>query len=262
MCGTETDLTFEHIPPQKALNSRRAKIYTGDECLSLMVGKDGRVPWNADGLHYVNQQSGMGMYSLCSDCNNNTGALYGRDYIDFAIGIHGVLKHLNALPGMNINLKGIEIYPLKIIKQVISMFLSINRLYFDESLRNFVMDKESTIFDKEKYKVFMYFICSGVQKLVPYMVKGQSTEKGFIKTGLSEITTYPLGFILLIDSPAAYNINCTEITNFCDCKYDSKYKYDCTVPVHECNTLLPLDFRSKSEILRCRDDNQNEQYEP
>ena len=31
MCGKETELTFEHLPPIKANNSNRAKTIVGDE---------------------------------------------------------------------------------------------------------------------------------------------------------------------------------------------------------------------------------------
>lgn len=255
LCKKETNLTFEHIPPRGALNSQRTKIYTGDESFSLMIGADGRLPWETDGLRYKNQQSGMGLYSLCSQCNNMTGTNYGNEYIKFATGIYYLIKELDPNSNDFIEIKGIEFYPLRFIKQVVSMFLSINNGFFDDSLRDFVLNKESTFFNQKKYKIFLYFVCDGAQRLLPYTVKGVLGENNFTVIGASEITTYPLGFVLLVDPPESYDFAFTDITEFCDCCYDQKKKYDMVVPVYKANSLIPFDFRSKDEILQCIDDN-------
>ena len=55
ICGKEDELTFEHIPPRKAFNWHRAKIYNGYEALSKSQGEPAR---------YDNSQQGMGKYSL------------------------------------------------------------------------------------------------------------------------------------------------------------------------------------------------------
>lgn len=255
LCGNENNLTYEHIPPRKAFNSQGAKLVTGEEVFKLLASEDGREPWNADGLFYCNQQSGMGTYSLCAKCNNDTGSFYGHEYIKFAICAHEAMKKFIPTPGKVIGIKGIEIYPLRIIKQVMSMFISINRGCFDESVRTFVMDKDSTFINKKMYRVFMYFVCDGIQKLVPKMITGEFGEGGSEPMCCSEITAYPLGFVLLHNSPITARVRGVEITDFCDCKYDEKHKYEIFVPVYETHTLLPLDYRSKSEIVHCYDEN-------
>ena len=65
ICGTYGKLTFEHIPPESALNKGRAKVYTGDDAIKQYTGEKSR---------YLSLQQGMGKYSLCESCNNNTGA--------------------------------------------------------------------------------------------------------------------------------------------------------------------------------------------
>ena len=128
------------------------------------------------------------------------------------------------------------------------MFLSINTLK-DDSLRDFVRNKDSMNFDKNKYKVFMYFFCAGAQKLLPLTGMGKITTGGFITLHLSEITTYPLSFILVLNSKNNYDTKCLDITEFSDFEYSQKKTYDMAVPVYETNTLFPLDFRSKKEII-------------
>ena len=80
LCGKIERLTFEHIPPQSAYNAKPAKPVSGK---ALLLKKDG-LPWELDGLKYENQQSGMGLYSLCKKCNNITGRWYGDAYRSFA----------------------------------------------------------------------------------------------------------------------------------------------------------------------------------
>ena len=85
LCGAETQLTFEHIPPRCAFNNHPAKSYSGDELIKTIAGEK-RKPWDLSGLKYSNDQKGFGMYSLCSKCNSYTGKYYGNEYKKFAYG--------------------------------------------------------------------------------------------------------------------------------------------------------------------------------
>ena len=49
ICGTYGKLSFEHIPPEGALNHGKAKIYTGDEVLKRYRGEKSK---------YQSQQEG------------------------------------------------------------------------------------------------------------------------------------------------------------------------------------------------------------
>ena len=71
ICGKHCKLTFEHIPPRDALNKGPARMMSGDELIKKYRGEQSR---------YRNQQKGMGRYSLCSSCNNNTGQWYAPAY--------------------------------------------------------------------------------------------------------------------------------------------------------------------------------------
>ena len=39
ICGRYGKLTFEHIPPKKALNSKKAMVYQGEEALKKYIQK-------------------------------------------------------------------------------------------------------------------------------------------------------------------------------------------------------------------------------
>lgn len=80
LCGKERKLTFEHIPPRSAFNNTPIKPVNGIDVLK----DNGRMPWDISGLKYENQQKGFGLYSLCQQCNNTTGRLYGNSYADLS----------------------------------------------------------------------------------------------------------------------------------------------------------------------------------
>ena len=72
ICGREGKLTFEHIPPHKASNGFPLKLYN--------VGKY----ITENNARYSSLQNGAGAWTLCSSCNNLTGAWYGNAYVEFA----------------------------------------------------------------------------------------------------------------------------------------------------------------------------------
>jgi hypothetical protein len=76
ICGEQTDLTFEHVPPECAFNDKPF-IYT-----TLMEGMD--IGPN-DPLKGTLQRKGMGAYTLCGRCNNQTGKWYGDAFGKWAV---------------------------------------------------------------------------------------------------------------------------------------------------------------------------------
>lgn len=46
--------------------------------------EDKKIPENLEGLKYKQMQKGKGKYSLCTNCNNNTGSWYGEAYCNFS----------------------------------------------------------------------------------------------------------------------------------------------------------------------------------
>lgn len=252
LCKKECELTFEHIPPRAAFNSSPIKPVSGME---LMKDSE-RMPWETDGLHYFNQQQGMGMYSLCASCNNNTGTWYGDAYTDFARRIHYLLS--NDLPSEANSLEIMNIYPLKIIKQVFSMFCSVNRNYEDshfDSLRAFVLDKDLVGLDKSKFAVYMYITRSSVKRYAPMSVIISGIGDKIETALVSEITAYPFGFVLLFDPENVTNEFGVDITGFADCKFDNKATVKMPLCIKEMNDIFPTLYRSKEEIIKCVEEN-------
>ena len=253
LCRNACQLTFEHIPPRAAFNSTPARPVSGEK----LFHDDNRMPWDTEGLFYSNQQQGMGKYSLCKNCNNNTGAWYGDSYITFSRIVHSVLKDVIDEKHSGFGIK--EVYPLRIIKQVLSMFCSINNVEDERinTLREFVLNKEATGLDRSKYKVCLYLTRSKLMKYAPISVVLRSSERGVESMALSEITAYPLGLILYFNPTDTWVYDGIDITSFSDCKYDAIATVEMPLCILEMNDVFPTFFRTKEDIVHYVESNKN-----
>lgn len=250
LCRRECELTFEHIPPRVAFNSMPTKPVSGEK----LLGND-RMPWDTTGLKYTNQQKGMGRYSLCSKCNNDTGSWYGDDYKIVAQVVHSILSEPIDPKYQGFGIRAI--HPLRFLKQVLSMFCSINNFEDEriDTLRRFVTDKDAVGLDTSKYKVCMYLTRSKLMKYAPLSVIVKMKESVFESMALSEITAYPLGFILYFDPTDTFDYNGVDITHFADCKFDDIADIQMPLCIYEMNDFFPTYYRSKEEIQDCINEN-------
>lgn len=250
LCRKECELSFEHIPPRSAFNSTPSRPVTGIGLLD-----DNRMPWDTSGLRYTNQQQGMGRYSLCPKCNNDTGSWYGDDYKNIARIVHSILSKPIDPKYQGFGIR--NIYPLRFIKQVLSMFCSINN-FEDERIdviRRFVIDKDAVGLDKSKYKVCMYLTRSTLMKYAPLSVILRMGETTCESMALSEITAYPLGFVLYFDPTDTFRYDGLDITHFSDCRFDDVTDIQMPFCIYEMNDIFPTYYRSKKEIRDCIDSN-------
>lgn len=250
LCGEETELTFEHIPPQKANNNNSAHAIVGDTLIEHICST--KQPWDLSELKYKNMQRGMGGYTLCERCNNNTGTWYAKDYIKFSNEIGYVLTNkvnLEKAKSLKVEIK--NMYPLRIFKQILCMFMSTmqeNFLDIYPDLREFILNKESRNFNVKKYRVSMYFLkepqnsWTGINGVLYNDVK--------IKT-MAGMDIYPLGFILEIDPTEEKIDYVTDISNLgTDYTYDDNGTLVITSNILERNTIFIGDFRSKEKIIK------------
>lgn len=249
LCGKTCNLTFEHIPPSAAFNSLPAKPVSVDN----LESDTDRMPWETEGLSFLNQQKGMGKYSLCESCNNNTGSWYGDDYITMAHKVAQMFSHKDYAQATGITILGI--HPLRFVKQVLSMFCSINDNINIDDLRKFVLNKADVGIDKSKYKLCMYFTRSNLMKHSPLSIHIEFAQKKHKMLQLSEITAYPLGFLLYFDPQDTCEYEGINITPLADYEYSTLADISFPLCVKEMNDVLPGHYRSKEEIRKCIEDN-------
>lgn len=150
ICGEYGELSFEHIPPQAALNKGQVKAYSGEEILKTFHGERAR---------YQNMQRGMGRFSLCKSCNNTTGQWYAATYCQVAKEVASSRSKAEQLQhGDCIEYTFKNLPALAFVKQVIAMFCSllpweeVHRLGFDQLLLN----KESNLVDTRLFDLRVY----------------------------------------------------------------------------------------------------------
>ena len=147
-----------------------------------------------------------------------------------------------------------DIYPLRIIKQIASMFCSVNRPdepKLDE-LRKFVLDKERVGLDKSLYKICLYLTKTTLTKQTGMMIMLKQEGNHIYSTALSEIVAYPFGLILYFDPEEGRKYQGIDITCFADKSYDECCTIEMAWELREMNSLFPEDFRSREEIEKQR----------
>lgn len=250
ICGKESELSFEHIPPKVAFNCNRTKMYAGDVIREHIMNPDS-LPWEYSEEKYISHQQGSGYYSLCKSCNNYTGRWYVPEYGKFAATCLNMLSEVNPSVNSMIGFKCKEFRPLPVFKEIMAMFCSVNSdLYEDKQLSNFILNKDSTDFNSEKYQVYIYLFVGVMERRAGFSCSLNLLSNQI--TVVSEICAFPLGLILCTEGSCSRFA--TDITSFSKCNYNASCLLDIEMHVHECNTIFPLDYRTKEEILSERAD--------
>lgn len=245
LCGKKSMLTFEHVPPESAFNSTPVKEYLADEYLKTVTGQNGRKPWDFDGLYGKINQKGEGGYYLCRQCNNDTGSWYVTEYVKVAHIFHRIIACEKLQPGCNCSFTIPQMYPLRFFKAAITLFCDIaNECFGDSSLRSFLLHRESTAFNTDKYYVTLCMISPNMRRVNGLSAIGYDRFVILV----SEILCYPIGVALYIDKPKDYTPPGLCINGFINCKYDDEFPVDFVgLPYYEINSILPNDYRQKNE---------------
>jgi hypothetical protein len=133
ICGKFAKLSFDHVPPEAAFNDHRV-LRAGFE--QVLAGK------NPDDYRGRYQQKGAGADSLCVTCNTITGHWYGSAYADWAAQAMRIIVGTRAHPSLAYPF---NLFPLRVIKQIVCMFFSINSPFFQTQqpdLVRFVVNRD------------------------------------------------------------------------------------------------------------------------
>lgn len=244
ICGKYGVLTYEHVPPQKAFNSHKQFIVYGKELIKH-VGSD-KFPWDLSNTRRVQKQRGIGFYTLCNYCNNNTGGWYGGAFVDF---IYQGYKQLSELRSEKIfKFHFVGIYPNRILKQVLTMFCSINSDGFakaNSDLREIILNKRKKGISNN-YALYVYVLRGSICRYLGLC--GILNTFNSRQRIVSELSSPPFGFVLELDPEDDPNQkNIVDWVNIFS--YDDKTDIEIEIPIYESNTHFPMDYRTKQEVL-------------
>lgn len=242
ICGRLDNLSFEHVPPKKAFNN------TG----VLIADMNFERPFTISGVPQgaTTFQRGMGSYSLCCKCNNDTGSWYGQSFIQFCRKGMNVLQKTNYKPTL---FYFGDIYPLAVIKQIICMFFTVNSLAFRDKytdLVRFVLDRYVRHLHP-RYHVYIYYNHGGMHRTTPLSAKldFKTSTMEHVRTSLmTEISYPPFGYLMTIDSEPP-DTGVVDITFFASCEFNQLRTLSMRCPVCPTHTIFPGDYRSADRIV-------------
>ena len=232
-------LTFEHVPPKKAFNDRPTITISWQRALVLGPDAPTRGP---------KRQGGVGKHTLCQRCNNDTGRWYGKAFIDWCYQGADVLQRSGGNPGL---VYLYQAYPLRILKQILTMFCSVNGPEFTKvnpELRRFLLNRESRDLPP-RFRLFVYYNIEGKLRYVG--TSGMVDFNTGAITVLNEISFPPFGYVLTIDSEPP-DKRLAEITFFKHFLYNELATLEVRLPVLPTMLMYPGDYRSRQEILEQR----------
>ncbi len=235
ICGIEAKLTKEHVPPKGAFNKNDFYISKVNPLLEKKNETNFNKLVEFDFANSIKKQGGISFYTLCKKCNNDTGSWYGNDYIDW------INKINNQLPSSPI----ISFYPLRVLKQIVSMFFSLNHINLRDTypkLIDFILNKEQRQLPKE-IRIFAYYYSKGG---IRYIANNILYSEGKIYN-LSEILFPPIGLVLSIDGGKP-DIRLTEITWFTSYDYNEKINYKQMFSFLPTHLQFICDYRNKEQI--------------
>ncbi len=229
ICGKDTELTFEHIPPKAAFNHFHLRLYDFFGYLIHNYTK------------YTATQNGMGRYSLCSSCNNRTGEWYGAAYAEFAS--QGMSYYRTQAQGLMA--VPYTIYPLRVLKQIVSCFASVNGPSWCQQnpmIREFLLNPYEQKFPPN-IDIRMYVQGRGQTKISGII--GQMNPFTGERFCGSEWGHIPFSYIYIHDTTYTNYWVLNElysVLSFLQYGYDDRAKVYLNIPRKPCNPIV-LDFR-------------------
>lgn len=218
LCGLNKKLTFEHVPPKVAFNSKPIFVQKYAHLLDRLSHVYGKK---------MKSNRGFGAYTLCKDCNNKTGSWYANDFGEFAFqGMETLKYERETLEMVEFDF---QLKPLNVVKQILTMFLSADitkSVLSIPKMQSFILNKNSKEFPEE-IKILMYCNCSPIKKMLGYSVGMFPSFHGICS--LSEINFEPFGYILAIGDVKTKIPYC-NITSFLRFEYDEKVRMRMVLP--------------------------------
>jgi hypothetical protein len=196
------------------------------------------------------RQRGVGEHTLCVRCNNDTGGWYGTEYVEWAKLGFEILDRVP--PGQApFEVTILRRYPLRFIKQIVTMIFSVNSIGFNDAhpeLVKFVLDKEQRCLPP-RYQVYLtivggpYSRSSGITGLQDGFGTGNSTVQVVTEVGYP-----PLAGLLLIGEKRRDDLGC--ITHFADCGYGEQREVTARLQSGQLATPYPDDYRTRERVDR------------
>lgn len=237
ICGNVGPLTFEHLPPKKAFNNRRTISLSWDAAMRLgpdmPVKRDGRIT-----------QGGVGRYTLCSRCNNDTGSWYAPELVNWCYRGMEILERSSRTARSFHIRRG---RPLLLLKQIMTMFCSLNprMARVQPWIQRLVLNREQRGL-ADGWRIFLYYNLDGKMRYL-----GAATtfdlERGRA-TVLSELSYPPFGYVLVMNGAPPPDSRLVEISHFAEYRYGDESELFLPLDLLPTHVVYPGDYRGLAQI--------------
>ncbi|MBN2286356.1 MAG: hypothetical protein JXI43_07900 [Tissierellales bacterium] len=202
VCLSKTDLTREHIPPKSAFNHTN-KLW------------DRLILKHSATSKKMHIRGGFWVQTLCEKCNNEIGALYAQQYVNFVKDL--VMSPKLFTPTNDARLFNIRADTLYIAKEIAIMILASESLAFAEEnqeLRAFVLNRQRIIQPPFQVLAFLVPDVEEAGTMSRFHARVDTFAPGFRFAG-GEISCYPFGFVYARDIGKGYEVEyMTDITHW------------------------------------------------
>jgi hypothetical protein len=241
ICRKSPAVGKEHLPAKAASNRGRVRVQYID---GASLG---------DGIRHSHAAFGDGFWvqALCEKCNQTrTGARLGGPYADFVAQISNAAGIEDEHGRIYVRLDGI--YPLRVIKQMFSMFLCAmpqQPLPEWRGIQQFVLGKEDRL-PGDAPQVYLYRNASKVGRIVPWCAIAEVLTSQQV-IALSEVSWPPVGLIFC-DRPDERFDSMVNVTQWGQYGFKDRKSFLLQLPRLKVNTDHPLAYGTVSEITRWR----------
>jgi len=241
ICGKFGQLSFDHAPPKAAFNNHRVLHVRFEQVLA------GQHPDNYRGQY---QQKGAGALTLCKKCNNDTGHWYGTAYAEWAAQAMRILIGTRGKPSLEYPF---SLFPLRVLKQVVCMFFTVNGPLFhtrQPDLVRFVLNRDEKQFPPH-VRIYAFYTLSNRSRAasVSGVLKGLGSDSSSVHV-LSEVTFPPFGFVMTFDNSPPPQSGFCEISSFSKFDYrDWRMGITMKLPLMPIYTMYPGDYRTREEAM-------------
>src|SRR6266436_2890160 len=146
-----------------------------------------------------------------------------------------------------------NLFPLRVLKQVICMFFSVNSSEFQKhqpDLVRFVLNKESTRFP-DYIRIYAFYTFTHRMRMagVSGLVRGLGSSRSRVHV-FSEITFPPFGFVMSFADKPPPEANFYEISGFSQFNYIAwRDGITMKLPMMQIYTGFPGDYRTREKTL-------------
>lgn len=239
LCGKFGKLTKEHIPPQAAFNDFPL-LY---EKITERSKRTGSMEWEAG-----EPQQGLYFRSLCEQCNNRYGRIYGSAYVNL---VRRVAERVGDVQEFHrISITGIQ-YPLRILKQIMLQFVTANGPNFvraNDWVAPFIRDKDKRNFPDG---VYAYVFASNATMSRKSGVSAFRDLLSGRTNVVAEFTFWPLGTLMSFNGELPHKV-LTPIHHLSRYPFDYSGSVTLDLSVNPVNSAYPVDFRTMSQVRSAR----------